>query len=266
MDSNYFKCSNIKGDLYFGKGAGKHIEKAINAATKSIKIVVPYISHDFLKKLVEKQISGVDVTLITLSDNFYQQKQNIYPLISQERIVDAQIVECNKRARRLSIIRNILIFAMIIMFVIVSAIFLLFTDANDFQELTNNFKRWFSIVASSVYLFLIILAILSSKINYQKDHYYIYHQKLNRVKIFKSGSKSKQIIHSKIYVIDDVTAYIGSLNFTYNGFYLNKETCITINDRDTVNSIADYIEAVYNDSEIACSSIKDIARLVYIEP
>ncbi|MDE8242022.1 phospholipase D-like domain-containing protein, partial [Erysipelothrix rhusiopathiae] len=39
--------------------------------------------------------------------------------------------------------------------------------------------------------------------------------------------------HTKLYVVDDV-AFIGSLNFTKNGFYSNYESCMSIHKKDEV--------------------------------
>ena len=54
-----------KDSIYIGKEAGKEILSEIKNAKKSVKIVSPYTSPDYIKELISLHKKGVDVTLIT---------------------------------------------------------------------------------------------------------------------------------------------------------------------------------------------------------
>ena len=54
-----------KNHIYIGREAGKEIHQAIKNAKKSVKIVSPYLSPDYLKDLVSLHKKGVKITLIT---------------------------------------------------------------------------------------------------------------------------------------------------------------------------------------------------------
>ena len=44
-------------------------------------------------------------------------------------------------------------------------------------------------------------------------------------------------LHSKIYIIDNKTAFLGSLNCTDTGFLLNHETCIKTIDKSVIKRL-----------------------------
>lgn len=56
-------------------------------------------------------------------------------------------------------------------------------------------------------------------------------------------------VHSKIYVIDRKIAYLGSLNFTDNGFSSNFETRIRITDQHKVGELVDFVHDIFDDHE-----------------
>ena len=82
-----------------------------------------------------------------------------------------------------------------------------------------------------------------------------------RIKVFdsKSGIKpwSTELIHSKIYVIDNEIAFVGSVNFTYSGFKTHYETTIKVNDKKAVSDISQEVEDLYNSKDL---KVKEIAE------
>ena len=72
-------------DLYIGKGSGKKILKDLDNATKSVKIISPYLSPWLIKKLIDLNFKGIHIDLIT-SDNIEDDhEKNIVQLIHQNR-------------------------------------------------------------------------------------------------------------------------------------------------------------------------------------
>ena len=70
--------------------------------------------------------------------------------------------------------------------------------------------------------------------------------------IMKAGGKvylyQKGFIHSKVFLVDDDLASIGSSNMDLRSFMLNFEVNAFIYDRDYVNKIADQFYADQEDS------------------
>lgn len=75
-----------------------------------------------------------------------------------------------------------------------------------------------------------------------------------RIKVFDSASgknkRSTELIHSKIFVIDEKIAFLGSANFTYSGFKTHYETRIKIQDIRAVNALSQEVERLYFSNEL----------------
>jgi phosphatidylserine/phosphatidylglycerophosphate/cardiolipin synthase-like enzyme len=82
-----------------------------------------------------------------------------------------------------------------------------------------------------------------------------------RIRVFDSASgknpKSTELIHSKIFVIDEETAFLGSVNLTYSGFKTHYETAIKVKDKFAVREISNEIENLYNSHELKAKSVED---------
>ena len=100
-----------------------------------------------------------------------------------------------------------------------------------------------------------------------KIYNYFYH-KLFPFKVFLS-SKSIEfgtLVHSKIYVIDDEIAYMGSLNFTKSGTKHNYETRIRTTSIEAIKEINEELKDLYNYSDIPEADIQLWGRKLYSEP
>jgi len=70
-------------------------------------------------------------------------------------------------------------------------------------------------------------------------------------KILKeNGVKTKQYIgakkiHTKLMIIDNQTAIIGSHNYTKNAFNLNEEVSLIVNDEETIKRLREYFENLW---------------------
>lgn len=59
-------------------------------------------------------------------------------------------------------------------------------------------------------------------------------------------ARENYFFHSKIYIIDNEVAFIGSVNLTKGGEFYNNETCFTITDKETVQDLSKYFDYIYN--------------------
>ncbi|MDP3026668.1 MAG: phospholipase D-like domain-containing protein [Nanoarchaeota archaeon] len=232
--------------IYIGKKAGTGLLRDIKEAKSSVKIVSPYLSASYLSELVELNKKGVKITLITADelkeDKYGYSNFKHTDIIKQKRTENP---EARTKKRKLKVI---LITLFLIAFVIaLSSIF------------------FFTLIYLSVLLVLIGLIILIFYY-FIKEHKFEYYC-IFRLKIFDSSSgkkpQSKELIHSKIFVIDEKTAFLGSANFTYSGFNTHYETLIKIEDQRAVNDISQEVENLYNSTELSSKSIDEWGKEIY---
>lgn len=65
---------------------------------------------------------------------------------------------------------------------------------------------------------------------------------------FKYIRDTAKFIHSKIYIIDRRVAYLGSLNYTNNGFTTNFETRIKISQKEKIDELVNFVNEIFNDN------------------
>jgi len=76
---------------------------------------------------------------------------------------------------------------------------------------------------------------------------------------------SDTFIHSKIYLIDDKIAYMGSLNFTSSGTKHNYETRIRTEDASAIKEIKDEFYQLMNNFHLPERDIQRWGRELYVE-
>lgn len=248
--------NNAVCDIYIGKSAGAKLLQDIRNAKRNVKIVSPYLSPSLIKELIFLHSKGIDVQLITSDEieDFYGNEKNINKLIVQRRHVD----EKAKQSRdSLSSLSGILLFAMIGLAVILfPLIFIL--------------KEWsFAYGFIAVILLFFVRDSLARQIKNKKIYHYTYKQ-LFPFKVFVSSnngnSLNKTFVHSKIYVIDNEIAYLGSLNFTGKGIKNNHETRIRTADPNAVAKIVEEVSHLFSESNLAERDLQFWGSQLYTEP
>lgn len=249
--------NNAVCDIYIGKSAGKKLLEEIRNAKKNVKIVSPYLSPTLIKELIFLHSRGVNIQLITtdeIEDFHYGYEKNIHKLIIQNKHIDQKAKESRDSLIGLS---NTLLFTMIGLAIVLVAMILLIRDLQ--------FVFGFIFV---VILFL-VRDYISKQIKNKKIYKYSYRQ-LFPFKVFvspnKTNSFNKTFIHSKIYVIDNEIAYLGSLNFTGSGVKENHETRIRTADPNAVNKIVEEINHLFYHSQMAERDIQFWGSQLYGEP
>ncbi|MBE7647632.1 phospholipase D family protein [Tenacibaculum finnmarkense] len=214
--------NNAKCDIYIGKAAGKHLISDIQNAKKSIKIVSPYLSASLVKELIKLKAKKLNIELIT-SDNIEDFKND------SDKNIRKLIVQNKKKkglsAKRWQAISQIIIF---------SIIGVLMTMLFAFYETENPL---ISIGFIPVIILCFVYRSFSKKIAPKNTYRY---SQLFPFKVYMSPYKSKlsdSFIHSKIYIIDDKIAYVGSLNFTVSGLKNNYETSVRTKDSSAIKEI-----------------------------
>lgn len=247
--------NQAKCDIYMGTGAGTKLLKEIGNAQKSVKISSPYLSPALVNELIWLHNKEVKVSLITsdhLEGGNQKLEQSIKPLIVQQQKLD----ERAKRIRNRWIImeKALLWGSALVIFGVLTATFL-----------AGNWLYLFSLTLPIV-LYL-ISGILKNKIKSMQIYTYQY-KSLFPFKVFVTPDSNRinsRFIHGKIYIIDGLTAYLGSLNFTESGTKYNYETRIRVTDKEAVKKIDAEFDEIYNDPEMAYFGIQQWGKQLYHE-
>ena len=114
---------------------------------------------------------------------------------------------------------------------------------------------------------LFITSLISIIINYHiKESSYEYYS-IFRLKVFDSKSSSKpestNLIHSKIFLVDEKILFLGSANFTYSAFQTHYETIIKVEDEKAIEDISNEIENIFNSTELKAKSINEWGKEIY---
>ncbi len=248
--------NNVNCDIYIGKSAGKKLMHDIDNAQHSVKILSPFLSPFLVKKLIGLHHKGVNVQLITsdtIEDFYGDRKRNIHELIRQHVHIDKEAQQLRKRWKKIYWFLNVTII------------------------LLMGFALWFAYeykdIRTARFLIPIVLSFLAgqflkSKIKKKRVFSYSYKQ-LFPFKVVVSPEKfdyDGMYLHSKIYIIDDRIAYLGSLNFTSSGTTNNYETRIRTSSKEAVQKIVnEYNDLLFNE-QLPELSIQAWGQQLYKEP
>jgi phosphatidylserine/phosphatidylglycerophosphate/cardiolipin synthase-like enzyme len=239
------KTDSNKDEITLGRKAGLEILDSIKKAKKSIKIVSPYLSSSYLEELVNLSKKGIEITLITcdkLTDNRDYSKFSkfeVQDVIKQgNKIIDPEIKKSKKRGMKSS-----LVIFLISLFSFLVPTLLYFSISIFFLGLLIFFYYYF--------------------INQYRYTYY----STFKLKIFDSKSginpQSTNLVHSKIFLIDDEILFLGSANFTYSAFNTHYETIVKVRDIGAIAEISKEIENIFNSTELKSKSIQELGKKIY---
>ncbi|MCZ2394037.1 MAG: phospholipase D family protein [Chitinophagales bacterium] len=253
--STYYNGANC--DIYIGKGAGKKLLEEISNAKKNVKIISPYLSPFLIKELINLYAKGIQIHLIT-SDNIEDYHEfndkNIHQLIFQHMTTDEK--EYTLRIKWQNLVANLLY----INIFLISALAFLF-------YLYNSYQLIYGIVPILILFF--IRNHYQQKLKRQQIYFYHYTQ-LFPFKVFispyNSDTPNNTFIHSKIYIIDDQIAYMGSLNFTSSGTKDNYETRIRTTDKNALLKIIEEFNELFYNSKLPEKDIQSWGSKLYPEP
>lgn len=274
MGKSKLTLNNVQSDIVLGENAGIRLHHDLNEATKSIYVLSPYVSSNFTDLLITKSYQGVNVMLISTDDRAAAydktgQRDNIARVYAQTCFTDND--EALRKQQALSKIqkkRRLLNF--VTMFV---CIFIGFMFRNRIETYENIFlyilaaeerKYLFSLFV----FFPIMIAYGNLKHDQEKARkiklYSYSYRTLIDFKIIKRNNSS--MIHTKLYIIDDSIAYLGSLNFTNNGLHRNVESAIRISSIEDVKKLKEYyLSFLESGSGIEFYSVDEIARMYFTE-
>lgn len=244
-----------KCDIYIGTGAGKTLLEDLNSANEEIKIISPYLSASLVNELIQLHESGKKINLITINDiEDTKEKENIKRLIKQNKTIDENAQMLKKKW--------FLYTRLISFFIILTTLFTV--SAFIFIE---NLRNFYAIIP------LVILGILSQVYYHRIANIRIYSYEYQALFPFKvllqpeeSSKKHRLNLHSKIYIIDNKIAYLGSLNFTHYGTKSNHETSIKTTDKNAIMYINAEFESLLNNDYYEKRDLNQWGKSLYSEP
>ena len=255
----FFK-NNVNTDLYVGQNAGERLLSDIEHASKSVKVVSPYLSPVHIEKLINKANKGVSVLLIT-SDEIEEYRDNSKPLIIKQLIKQIKNTDSNSLKLRKKLLTAVLALIGILAITFVLIIYMV---------INHNFN----IVFGFAFIALLLSVLVLEYIRKNTIVYSYNYEPLFPFRVFVSPYNSKlqftsnYFIHSKIFIIDDIIAYLGSLNFTRSGLEFNFESQVRITEPATIKGLSDMVNDLFNNNidKNHYIDIQTWGRALYNEP
>lgn len=273
MAKDNLTLEGARCDIFIGAGAGKDLEAEIDNAKKSIWVVSPYLT--LINKLADKQKKGVEVRVITSNDFQKDLKKGVSSLI-EEVLVEKPAKETIPEYE--PVIQPQVTYHPHPLAKAMSYLVILTLLAGGALALLGQYV-WAGLALLGVVAFAWGKERLGKKsvetntnnqplIQPPQPSYKVakYEQspKLPYLKVFrKSNNKDDgDYIHSKMYVIDDKVAFLGSLNFTHYGTDTNHETCMKFTEPVVVAKIKQEIEDLYNSNrtEVTLDELKKLVE------
>lgn len=260
MNNITFFKNAISSDIYIGRGAGKKLLQDLDNARKSVKIISPFLSPYYVERLIHLKNKGVDVQLITsdeIEDYKTPDKKTIIPqLIRQVRHTDEI-----KKSRRDGLIKLKRWFLAAWIFVFIVSVFS--------SYMLHNPNLIGGTILSAV-LFIVYISI-NSRVRNTRIYTYSY-KELFPLRVFVSPYNSQlkglsdYYIHSKVYIIDDAIAYLGSINFSKGGLDYNFETRIRITDKDAIMGLNTMFDELFFCEDNYYILTESWGKQIYREP
>ena len=257
-----FIANDVFSDIYIGNSAGKRMFNKIQKAKKVVRIISPYLDSNTIDHLVALDDKGIKVKLISTDQvKDYSTGNRLAPLskiIRQKRIV----LNDKKEARNKFFTLVLTLFGFFVTYLILSGILFSLDVINLF---TNT---WYIMI-----LWAIIIVTMYSKYKNWVIYKYSYFSIFEGFFVISPYNMSEEqrrtfnnrFLHSKLFIIDDKVAFLGSLNFTMAGIYRNFETCVTIKNKDTIAGLIDYYEKLLNENYFIVD-IDYYGKLIFPEP
>ena len=231
----------ISCDIYVGKKAGISVRNAIQKAKKSITVISPFLSGNMITEDIFSSLNkDVQVNIIS-KDN-----EKIYPFLRKNLFKYHSMPGFGKFILLLG--KLILTMFYLILSIAALEIFTLFLFDVSF------IKSVFPITKANLLALTIFLGLFTfflRTVIKNNEFYYSLRDNFNIHILSKNYD-----LHSKIYIIDNKIAFLGSLNFTDTGFMLNHETCIKTTDKTAIKHLNNVYKDLLKVNSISLKELK----------
>lgn len=236
----YFRTEsgNETVEVYVGQSSGKQLGEDILNAKDEVLIISPYIDESKLDDLINLKNRNINVILAfsSLREKDKQDEKILKKLIHQHKKIDNYKKDQKEKLKNKFFLYSI---------ISISAGTVLFLYG--LLQIKIEAKSIICIVIAFVLFYAYHQFTIKKDIANRIPIYsYNYSKKIN-FKYLRDFKDSKMFIHSKIYVIDRKIAYMGSLNFTNNGFTSNFETRIRITQKNKIEELVKFMHSIFED-------------------
>ncbi|QZK99476.1 NgoFVII family restriction endonuclease [Flavobacterium psychrophilum] len=236
----YFKSETDKKDesieVYIGQSCGKQLSLDIQNAKSEVLIISPYVDETKIDDLIRLQKKGINVKIAFSSLRPEQKRSVLRKLIYQNQTTNITAKEKKEKYEKL-----LIGFGIALLCLGLYSIYVIFKSHFEKQILNN-----YSLVAFFSFISCYFIKKGIDKVRKVNIYNYSYTENI-KFKYLRSSQEKGMFIHSKIYVIDRKIAYLGSLNFTNNGFNSNFETRVRITKTDSINELIEFINSIFED-------------------
>lgn len=225
-------------EVYVGQSSGKQLSEDILNAKEEVLIISPYIDESKLDDLINLKNKNINVRLAfsSLREKDKQDEKILKKLIHQHKETDNYKKEQKEKLKNKFFLYSIIS-------ICAGTVFFLY----GLLQMKIEAKSIICIVAAFVLFYAYHqFTIKKDTANRIPIYRYNYSKKIN-FKYLRNFKDSKMFMHSKIYVIDRKIAYMGSLNFTNNGFTSNFETRIRITQKNKIEELVEFMHSIFED-------------------
>lgn len=238
------KTHSTNDEIYIGRGAGDRLKEDLGSAKRLVKIVSPYLTASYVEDLLKMAKRGVKVTLITA--NTVEEGDGNYSMFTHTDLIkQKRHVNEEKKEKR-----NKGMFYSALSLIIPVALFFLAMPPLAIVALI--------VVGLSFYWFYTI-----------RIYHYTYHSPIDLMVVpdeYHDKNNGRFLIHSKIYVIDNNVAYVGSVNYTYRAFNSNHEVLTRVSSPKAVSDISVEVDRIFSDRTLRPIDISEWGKELYPEP
>lgn len=254
--------NDVPCDLYIGRGAGKKLLEEIKSAEKSVRVISPYLSPHLTEELIKLHEEGREIELITMDRIEGSKKDSdavIKQLIRQVRETDREALHRRDGWRDFAKILKNIAWSLA---GFTGGLALILRTYKDFRFLP-------SLVL--LLLFIYLAGRYREKTRNLRVYTYSYKKLFPFMVYFSPYTLQRKrngsfMIHSKIFLIDDRIAYLGSVNFTRAGTKDNHETRTRTIDPEAVAKIKKEFDALMHHEELPFLDIQSVGKELYAEP
>ncbi|MEN2399457.1 phospholipase D-like domain-containing protein [Flavobacterium sp. MC2016-06] len=241
METNFYLNTQTESaeftEVYFGQYCGKQLNQDIQNSKSEVLIISPYIDETKLEDLIKLKEKKVNVRIIFNSLRKDQERKILRKLIHQNKENNYVQKEIKEKQHDLYLMLSIVC-------ICIGVVLFLFSIQNMKIDFRGVFYMLISFASSYGFWYFNNKRELTKKIQIYK---YTYSEKLD-FKYLRDNKENKMEVHSKIYVIDRKVAYLGSLNFTNDGFNSNFETIIKITQKDKIMELVKFANSIFEDN------------------
>ncbi|WP_431126176.1 phospholipase D-like domain-containing protein [Flagellimonas flava] len=245
--------NNAQCDVYIGRGAGKKLMSEMASAQTSVRIVSPFLSEHLIGGLEELHEKGIQVELITVEGNSHREHEALAALFQQHVHVDGTARNRRKRIR---------------MALHMGYAFVGLGMVCGWYFLSQQLVVAMLYLLAGMGILGLSLVLLRKAIRNIRIYSYSYASNfpLKVIRNYDGHGQRTTYLHSKIYIIDDQIAYLGSLNFTYSGTESNYETRVRLTDRESVCKIVEEFRYLMDEAPFPESDFSVLAIQYFREP